>query len=477
MARGDLKPENFDPDVIFSAGFQSPGDPATYKDTNWCTPFCSPPKPNNLWATIRMNHGVQFSREFLKELLDTVGEAIFNPDDLTTIKGVPNATLERVRNDPRGYVICMTEPGKGHCVTPYRVDEDNKIWVYDNNAPGDVSRYIQIVGGDYDYPARRNIDRKSPNRGNGIFAYPISIWKNSRHALGFRDVTKIIDFITLIAVGSADVIVTNEKGGRWGWEDSGRFTDSYFGALSIPPLGQSGPENARSMPLLIAMNQPAPTVRITARGGQYYFHAAEGGHLFQIEANHASAGDMDQVRLGYANKDLASFTFTPQRNADKIAPRVGLKLSEGESVVFHWLGLTAPGRKTIEIGADRLTKSVSFRNSTGAATRYILVLDTGAKTYTRMVYGPIEAPDHTTQRIALKDWPDVSKITLELDLNGDGKPDRTETVAGVRASPPTPAGGFANLRIEKTLSPNNVHVGQDLSYGVSVVNNGPQNAT
>jgi len=77
---------------------------ARYADTNFCAPICSPPKPANLWATIRMNHGVQISREFLLEMLDSLGEAIFDPDDITSIKGVSNASLDRVRADPQGYV-------------------------------------------------------------------------------------------------------------------------------------------------------------------------------------------------------------------------------------------------------------------------------------------------------------------------------------------------------------------------------------
>jgi hypothetical protein len=64
MSREDLQTESFSPDVHYPVGFDQPGDPAQYSEPDWCTPFCSPPKPDNLWAQIRMNHGVQFSREF-----------------------------------------------------------------------------------------------------------------------------------------------------------------------------------------------------------------------------------------------------------------------------------------------------------------------------------------------------------------------------------------------------------------------------
>src|SRR5690606_8279907 len=128
FAREELQPEDFNVAVHYAAGFDVPDDPATYEDSNFCTPVCSPPKPDNLWATIRMNHGVQISSEFLLEIIDTLGEAIFDPNDVTSIKGIPNATLERVRDNPLGYVICFFQPGKGHCVTPYRVD-GNRIYI------------------------------------------------------------------------------------------------------------------------------------------------------------------------------------------------------------------------------------------------------------------------------------------------------------------------------------------------------------
>jgi hypothetical protein len=153
MSREDLQTETFSPDVHFPVGFDQPVDPARYSDPDWCTPFCSAPRPDNLWAEIRKNHGVQFSREFLFEALETLGEALFDPNDVGSIRGVPQATLERVAANPRGHVVCFFAPGNGHCVTPFAVD-GNKMLIYDNNEPRDTSRYIEVVNGDYNYPAR-----------------------------------------------------------------------------------------------------------------------------------------------------------------------------------------------------------------------------------------------------------------------------------------------------------------------------------
>ena len=46
MARNELDTEQFDTRVHHPAGFTRAGDPSTYTDTIFCTPFCSPPKPD-----------------------------------------------------------------------------------------------------------------------------------------------------------------------------------------------------------------------------------------------------------------------------------------------------------------------------------------------------------------------------------------------------------------------------------------------
>jgi len=478
MAREELQTEDFNPAVHYPVGFDVPGYPSAYKDTNFCTPFCSPPKPDNLWATIRMNHGVQISWEFIMEVIETLGEAIFDPNDITSIKGVPNATLARVKSAPQDYVVCFFQVGSGHCVTPYRVDS-NKIYIYDNNAVKDVSRYIEIVDGDYNYPARRS----EPNHGNAIMAFPIDIWKNGRRLPGLGDLLlyirgEVIDFLYMIAVGSGDMIVTNDAGGRWGWEEDGSFTDEMFGAVSIAPLGEQDAGN-RVMPLLIAMNQPAPTVRIHADGGRYVYHTGAGGLLFQLEAN-ALSGDEDRIRLGYTGGDLYSFDFTPQRDTSQFVPRIGLAIEEEESALFHWLGLDVPGGQSVGFSADKQDPAVTYNNDTGDTTRHMLALDYGsgsANSFGRMMYGPFEVPAGASQRVVLKEWPKVTEVVSEMDIDGDGTPDHTEIVSGRSAPPPLEQGVSTDLSVLAKVDAESVSQGEKVTYNVIVANAGPDDAT
>jgi uncharacterized repeat protein (TIGR01451 family) len=478
MAREELQTEDFNSAVHFPVGFEVPGYPSAYKDTNFCTPVCSPPKPDNLWATIRMNHGVQISRQFLFEIIETLGEAIFDPNDIASIKGVPNATLARVAADPQSYVVCFFQVGSGHCVTPYRVD-GNRIYIYDNNNVKDKSRYIEITGGDYNYSQRK----KEPNHGNAIMAFPIDIWKNGRNLLGFEELKTlvqgdVIEFLYMIAVGSGDMIVTNDAGGRWGWEDDGTFTDEMFGAVSIAPLGEQDAGN-RVMPLLIAMNQPAPTVRIHADGGRYVYHSVAGGHLFQLEAN-AMSGDEDRIQLGYSGGDLYSFDFTPQRETSQFVPRIGLAIGDEESALFHWLGLDVPEGQRVGFSADKQVYAVTYRNGTDDPTNHVLALDYAsgsANSFGRMIYGPFEVPAGASQRVVLTEWPQVAEVLSEIDIDGDGTPDHTEIVRGRPSPPPLEQGVSADLSVLATVDAESVSQGEKVTYNVIVTNTGPEDAT
>ncbi len=495
MARGELEAGDFEAGVHCPFGFVDPGPeavPATdddgnffmqgvarYEDTNFCTPLCSPPKPANLWATIRMNHGVQISREFLLEMLDSLGEAIFNPDDITSIKGVPNATLERVRADPQGYVLCFFEVGNGHCVTPYAV-EGNRILIYENNAPGSETRFIEIEDGRYRYPQRSD----DPNQGKAIMAFPIEIWEGGRNLLGLSDLQSliggsVIDFLYMVAVGSGAMNVSNDAGDRWGWEADGSFSDELPGAVSIAPLGPQQVD-ARAMPLLLAMDQPEPTVTIHADGdGPYTFHTGAGGHLYQLEAT-SGAGDQDRIDLDYAPSGLESFSFTPERDATRLVPRVGLAVDETERALFHWHGLEVPAGRSAAFAGDKESVSVTYRNDTGAATHHMLTLDHAsgaADDHGRTLYGPFEVPAGASHSLTLIDWPDVSEARSKFDVNGDGNADESEIVPGRPVPPPFDQGAEADLAVSAATDQAVAQPDDEISRTVTVTNHGPDRAT
>jgi uncharacterized repeat protein (TIGR01451 family) len=499
FAREDLQTEDFNPLVRFPAGWDRPGEPfetttydngtpkylgiAKYRDTNFCTPFCSPRKPDNLWATVRMNHGVQISREFIAEIVDTLGEGIF--DDLSSIKGFPDVTLERVRNNPQSYVMCFFGWGNGHCVTPYRVDGD-KIYVYDNNYPGNTDAYIEISGGEYYYPERED-QGSELFEGDAIVAFPISIWKNGRNLWGIDlDLVNInselVLFLLSVAVGSADMQATDANGGSWGWNPDGSFDDALPGAVSLPPLGPQDGAPARSMPLMLPMNQPSPTIRLHAKGGRYTWHSAAGGHQMQVESADAQAGDEDTVELGYDDDGLTlrSFSFSPESATGRIVPRVGLAMGEQDRALFQWQGLSVPAARAVGFSADRDERSAGFDNDSGQPTQHLLVMDHvagAASSNGRMIYGPFEVPDGATQTVVLDQWPDVATVRADYDFDRDGVVDHSETVRGVAADTPVLLGAEADLALAKTASPQQAALGEPVTFTIVVTNNGPDDAT
>jgi hypothetical protein len=189
-------------------------------------------------------------------------------------------------------------------------------------------------------------------------------------------------------------------------------------------------------------------VQVNAKGGRYIFRTGAGGHFLQLEASDALDGDKDLLRPGVAGGRLGSFEFTPQRAASHFVPRVGLAISEEESALFHWLGLSVPAGKSVAFGADKQARAVTYANDSGGPTHRVLALDHGsgsAGTFGRMIYGPFDVPHGATERVVLKSWPEVAEVVLELDPDRDGRPDHRQVVPGRPASPPLGQEAFADL--------------------------------
>jgi hypothetical protein len=215
----------------------------------------------------------------------------------------------------------------------------------------------------------------------------------------------------------------------------------------------------------------------TKHNGPYTFHAAAGGHLFQLEASDALPGDKDQIALAHAGGHLESFSITPQRDASHVVPRVGMVIGDQERSVFHWLGLEVPAGKTAGFAARKDERAATYVNDTGVATHHLLALDHAsglANAYGRMIYGPFEVPKGAAQRVTLTNWPDVSAVTSELDFDRDGTADYSEVVQGHPITPGTrPLPGLADLSVAKNTQPTRVSLGQSVTYTIAVSNAGP----
>lgn len=555
MAWQQLAPEDFHERVHFPFGFtrfpvKPPDpDPGFYvhfpTEEDWYLPSewrgRTPAEPFDLFAEIRKNHGVQATHEFLAELFDQMWDrGGINPG---TLAGIPTSSLQDLRlaqdshpHGPSNYVLCITEIGGGHCVTPYRVEGDN-IFVYDNNHPSDTGLYIEIDRDTdtYHYPKRADdlrcqggekdgeacthstastdcppfpnpritcvnqrcqggsnsghtctvdedcltpiqCDGKTPYEGKGLFLIHRDIWENGRTMPGLRDVGQLLFFLVL---GDGDTLVTNEDGARWGYEPDGTFVDTGWAGASLTPLGPPE-EHVRQIPLILPEGSPEPRFQVNADGGPYLFHAVSSGQLLQLESSDASEGDADIIDVGYEEERIASFSFAPQHDASRLVSRGGLQFSEDSSAVFHWLGLEVPGGRTLAFGVDKAARAGSYRNDSGAPTWHVLLLDAqdvAGQVAGRWLYGPFEVPDGAIQRAVLADWPDVADVISELDLDGDGVPETSRRVAGRPVGTPVELGLESDLSVVKAVSPEVFTPGEPVDFEILVSNDGPEPGT
>ncbi|MCU7805598.1 MAG: DUF11 domain-containing protein [Candidatus Thiodiazotropha sp. (ex Lucinoma borealis)] len=475
MAREKLQTEGFSPIVRYPAGFETETYQAEYKDTNFCSPYCAPPKPDNLWAEIRKNHGVQISREFLLVILETLGEAIFDPDSGQLFSGVPNETKQRIANAPLNHVACFFEFGNGHCVTPYAVAGDT-IRIYDNNNPLDVTREIIVSGGDYSYPGRA-AEGESLSSGNALVAFPISIWENGRNILGLSDIQSIfqgdvVKFLLAVAVGDAEMEISTSSG-TLGFETDGTRTDFVPGGMLVPLMGPADQEQRNPM-AVVTMNQDPPSVQLHAKGSSYHYQTAAGGVLFQIASQSASPGNTDRVQLALEDQNLAGLAFTPEADANAIQPQIGLNIAEGERALFRYSGVQVLAGNTVGFAGDKESHSATFKNDSGMERSVSILLDRTGGDYVRTTFGPIEVPNGAVHELILQDWPDVGTATSTLDLDGDGTPESTTTLTGQPLPMPENFSSTADLAV--SINTSSTSASQPDAVSISVRNIGPDSA-
>jgi hypothetical protein len=416
MYHGDLQPEAFDSSMSYAAGFTNRGLPANW-EYGIGGPIVGPPEPGDLWATIRMNHGVQTSSEFIGAIIaDTAGDG--------ALKGDPMTQYDELQGQILDHVVSMVPSfGRGHAVAPYKIEGD-RVYVYDNNDVKDPDRYIEFNADDntYRFP-RTSGDEWS---GKGIFTIPLDVWRKSRSAP-----FDIHGIVYNIVFGSADGHYTTANGGEWGWREDGTFVDAMPGAVALPPLGPA-PTDTHNVPLLLPISA-APTIDVNTQGGEYTYHAAQGNTILQLDVTATGAGNSDQIVIGYAEGQLSSFRFSPEESTSHILPKVGMMPDERQRLLFRWDGLTVSGSGATGFEALPDQHGAAFTNETGGSTQHYLVVDSvdgEAEASGTYLFGPFHVPQGATHTTTVENWPTSSQLHSEVDLDSDGTPEETQVVSG-----------------------------------------------
>jgi len=406
---------------------------------------CEHEKPRNLSAHIRVSHGVQSSQEFIQALLNQM------VGGLLSIEGDPASVLDRVRNNPSDFVICMVPGiGNGHCVTPYAVidgmngDGDpeegkSKIMVYDSNYPEDTDRFIEIDVGSqrstYRFPRSDDITTESERwdghwSGKGIYAVPIDIFRGRRSLPGLEEA---LEFVRLFVFGDADGLYTDADGGEWGWRQDGTVVDRLAGARSITPIG--GPKGGtRHVMLFMPAATPMPHIQINCRGAGYSFQAAGGGRSLEIARRDSVAGDRDDAAVSVDGGRLSSLRYRTQRGATEVMARVLVTPDVRQRVLYDISGLRADPGRSLVFTAQPDGRGIEVLNDSGVGIRPSIVvdwIDEKSKTYGTHRFESGEVPNGAVQRLTIGDWPHVTQLRSEIDVNRDGRYERVDLLKGV----------------------------------------------
>jgi hypothetical protein len=446
---GVLDPQEFDADALTAIGIRDPGFPGQWDTSNTGGRYTRPPKPRDVWARIRMNHGAQTSAEYIFQVLAQLDIDIINP----SFGGNPVARLNTLRANPTGRAICMIPgAGGGHCVTPYKVEDNyggdpniSRIWLYDNNDPCDLddNASADCVTGQYIDINRSANSYRYPRpggdwTGTGLFTIPLSVYNNDRHMPGLDDIATYVAVLILVVAGDADAHYSTPQG-EWGWRPDGTFVDNLPGLAAISPIGS--PDNmTRSVPVFLSLSNQVfisnslPMVHMNVRSSnRHVFHAGLNGTLLQLETSGGPSGVSNQIQLGSISNQLTAFSFKPQVATSNFIPKVGFQVSNNACATFQWIGLTGEGGKVQEFRALKGRRAVEYCNLTGNATRHYLRVDAvdGETTNnTCAVFGPFNVPTGAVHCVVLNDWPRGGKVRSELDLNADGRPDEVTDVTG-----------------------------------------------
>lgn len=413
---GYLNVGNYSSTAYFPAGIRDRGAPAKWNYDS-ISKVTGPPKPGNLWAYIRMNHGVQTSGEFIYEALN----------QLDGFSGDPEQRLYTVRTAPHRFVASMTKIDGGHAVTPYATD-GNRIHIYDNNHPLAVGKYIDVDIASNTYSSSASFS------GSGLFAIDIDVWRGER--------TMPLDIpgiVMNLVFGDADALYSTAGGQRWGWQEDGTFVDEIPGATPFAPMGAL--TTSHNIPLFVPVaDATVSNVQVNTRGGGYLFHTGQGGNAVQLQVFDAPAGSQDQLGVKTEANLVNGLRYQPESASDHFIPKLGMDLGPQQRLMFRWAGLETPGGGQLEFTAQRAAKSAEYDNATGNMTTHYLYVDSldtrehveAAGTWR---FGPFQIPNGATHRTTVANWPDGSQLLSELDKDGDGIFEESTVVTGTKCGP------------------------------------------
>lgn len=460
--RGILNVANYDTPgsggpngVHYPAGFPSVPDgrgPQPYRPADW-TGFdlFQAFRPADLWSQIRTFMMMQFSTEGIDNALDQT----------SVMGGDPVAVLNRLRSNPRGYILCFNPGGigAGHCITPLGVVDDFKlndadlahqmqpqpgfslIRVYDNNYPGEERLYeVDRANNQYRYlMGFRSGDPSQPViwSGRSMFTTSIAFFTSGHTAPGLERVLlgPLDFFFRFVCSGGADALHEDATGGTWGWDAAGSFHNTFPGAATHFPLFGFNPDrDIRAGFAFLPSTHPPVRSVINVRGKSYVFHAGRLGTTFQLLASDLVPGGTDLATVSFKDQVPVGLRFEPARPIGSLVAQLA-QVKTNESIVYSAQNLSVPRGNMIEWQALPGKHGARFIHQGPDALTFTFQIE-GVDALTGLVcsnrFGPLTLPPGSSQTVSFPGWPDASAVQAEVDLGNDGVVDEFRTLGADR---------------------------------------------
>ncbi len=448
FARGRRNPASIDREVLFGKGFRTAPDPdpdavydipvmpATFDVMNPCSP-----RPTNVMAAIRANHGVQASSEFIGVFLEQLSfDYHYDMVDIA-------AQLDRIRGRELEFMLCLSNGDQGHCVQPLRVidtaDPNLKhIEIWDNNFP-DQRRVIDIDlhGSDtYTYDGGFS---DGVWVGNWLHVYEVDrIYDHQRHvpsvdivgyALAEFGVTHLSDLLQLLVSGEAEPLATAGDGGQTGWDAAGEFVNTGREAVPIPHFnaipGEVPPMGHHPVSIHHRTHLGAPAVELHNRGTDYTVHQSHHGTMFQAFVSDGVDGTSDRLKYKEDAGRVLGVTFTAGVGGREVRQRIALCKRAREYPAAIGIGpMRVPEGASVGIETFADGNGFALHNDSGldAAPSFEIVLPGAGGPEPRILDTPAHGiPDGSTLTVRSPDGSSFARLRFDLDLDRDGSPERT----------------------------------------------------
>ena len=412
------------------------------------------------------------ARNWALQIVDPVSAELYTLQEDPPSKVLPRL-VEQMRSGDLPVLAYWNrgEGEEGHAVTPWGVeDKGNGIFwvrVYDNNFPGDDSRYLEFNTRDetwkYDFgalnaqqqpdiwtgkkglaTARLSTHTKSPvcpwcggsfqaarqSVPQGPFGiYFAPLWNPAGPAA-----LNIADNLTVFPTGRGRLMVKDAQGRRAGINADGQIVKEIPGAIVAPNLG--GIKGVYDAPRIILPKGVAYELEMDGvRRDINSIDLYGAGIIASVDGIRTKSGQKDRISLD------AGGTKVNYVSNDKESPTFRMVVvGATEDYMVEVEGLEAVSGEQLQVGIDPATGRLAVRDAGAGQDTYELTIWNETAGGEQVFYSDnLSLDGGETEYIDVDDWDEGETLRVEVDTDGDGDTDETE-VAQDEPLPPDETG-------------------------------------